>query len=52
MLAEIVNSTRKAGGNIVVLSFALERAQEALYYLNELLSEDRVPHYGAEVVLE
>jgi len=44
MLAEIVNSTRKAGGNIVVPSFALERAQEVLYYLNELLIEDRVPH--------
>lgn len=44
MLAEVLNSTRKAGGNIIVPSFALERAQEVLYYLNELLIEDRVPH--------
>ncbi len=43
-LAEIINSTRKAGGNIVVPSFAIERAQEILYYLNELLLEDRIPH--------
>ena len=43
-LAEIVNSTRKAGGNIIVPSFALQRAQEILYRLNELLIEDRIPH--------
>ena len=43
-LVEIVNSTRKAGGNIVVPSFALERSQEVLYYMNELLLEDRIPH--------
>jgi metallo-beta-lactamase family protein len=43
-LAEIINSTVKAGGNIVVPSFALERAQEILYYMNELLSANRIPH--------
>jgi metallo-beta-lactamase family protein len=43
-LAQIINSTWKAGGNIVVPSFALQRAQELLYYLNELLREDRIPH--------
>lgn len=43
-LAEIVNSTWKARGNIVVPSFALERSQEVLYYLNELIIEDRIPH--------
>ena len=43
-LAEIVNSTWKAGGNIIVPSFALERSQEVLYHLNELLLEDRIPH--------
>ncbi|MFC2048051.1 MBL fold metallo-hydrolase RNA specificity domain-containing protein [Chloroflexota bacterium] len=46
-LAETINLTRKAGGNIVVPSFALERAQEILYYLNELLIEDRIPHLMA-----
>jgi metallo-beta-lactamase family protein len=43
-LTEIVNSTCKAGGNIIVPSFALERSQEVLYYMNELLFEDRIPH--------
>jgi len=43
-LAEIINSTRKRGGNIVIPSFAFERAQEVLYYLNKLLLEDRIPH--------
>jgi len=43
-VAEIINSTQKAGGNIVVPSFSLERTQELLYYLNELLLADRIPH--------
>jgi len=43
-LAEIVNKTVAAGGNIVIPSFALERAQEVLYCLNELLLENRIPH--------
>ena len=43
-LAEIINSTYKAKGNIIVPSFALERTQELLYYLNELLLERRIPH--------
>ena len=42
-LAEVVNSTVNAGGNIVIPSFALERAQEILYCLNELLMEKRIP---------
>ena len=43
-LAGIVNRTREAGGNLVVPSFAVERTQELLYHLNELLHEDRIPH--------
>ena len=42
-LAEVVNSTLRAGGNLVVPSFALERAQEILYYMNELLVKRRIP---------
>ena len=42
-LADIVTSTYNAGGNIVVPSFALQRAQEILYYLNILQMEDRIP---------
>ena len=44
ILTEIINSTRKRGGNIVIPSFALERAQQILYYLNKLLFGDRIPH--------
>ena len=43
-LADIVNLTCKKGGNIVVPSFALERSQEVLYYMNELIIEGRIPH--------
>jgi metallo-beta-lactamase family protein len=43
-IADVINSTKSRGGNIVVPSFALERSQEILYYLNELLMEDAIPH--------
>jgi metallo-beta-lactamase family protein len=43
-IAEVINSTRRARGNIVVPSFALERSQEVLYYINELVLEKAVPH--------
>jgi metallo-beta-lactamase family protein len=43
-LADNINWTVKAGGNIVIPSFALERAQEVLYYLNQLLLQNRIPH--------
>jgi metallo-beta-lactamase family protein len=43
-LAQAVRTTKQAGGNIVVPSFAIERSQEVLYYLNELLLEDNIPH--------
>jgi len=43
-LAEIVNSTWKAGGNIIVPTFALQRSQVILYHMNELLMENRIPH--------
>jgi len=43
-LAEIINSTWKKGGNIVVPTFALQRSQVILYHMNELLMENRIPH--------
>jgi metallo-beta-lactamase family protein len=42
-LVEIVKTAFAAGGNIIVPSFALQRAQEILYYLNILLMENRIP---------
>jgi metallo-beta-lactamase family protein len=43
-LASIVNRTHSAGGNIIIPSFAVERTQELLFYLHELLHEDKIPH--------
>ncbi|OGN98743.1 MAG: MBL fold hydrolase [Chloroflexi bacterium RBG_13_51_18] len=42
-LARIVKNAFDAGGNIIVPSFALQRAQEILYYLNLLLLKKRIP---------
>ena len=42
-LRDCINDTIKAGGNIVVPSFALERSQELLYHLNELLLHEEIP---------
>jgi metallo-beta-lactamase family protein len=43
-LEDVIQSTRKRGGNVVIPSFAIERAQEVLYRLNTLLLDDRIPH--------
>jgi metallo-beta-lactamase family protein len=43
-LADVVNDTHRRGGNVVIPSFAIERAQELLYALSGLLNEDRIPH--------
>ena len=42
-LATIVNETVKAGGNLIVPSFALQRAQEILFHMNALLMDGRIP---------
>lgn len=42
-IGQVINSTKQAGGNIIVPSFALERSQEVLYYVNELLIEKAIP---------
>ncbi len=42
-LATVINNACNDGGNIIVPSFAIERCQELLYYLNELLMENRIP---------
>ncbi len=43
-LADIINDTTQRGGNIVIPTFAIERAQELLYFLRILLKEDTIPH--------
>lgn len=42
-LAGIIHDTKKRGGHMVIPSFAINRAQEILYYLNQLLMEKRIP---------
>lgn len=43
-LSKVVNETIKIGGNIVIPTFAIERAQELLYHISLLARERRIPH--------
>jgi metallo-beta-lactamase family protein len=43
-LQKIVTDTVARGGNIIIPSFAIERSQEVLYYLNALLRDNLIPH--------
>ncbi|MGQ9603519.1 MAG: MBL fold metallo-hydrolase RNA specificity domain-containing protein [bacterium] len=43
LLADIINRTRKAGGNIVIPSFSIERTQEVIYYINQLVLQEAIP---------
>jgi len=43
-LADVINSTREAGGNLVIPVFAVERTQELLYHLSGLLEHDQIPN--------
>lgn len=42
-LREVIVASHKAGGNIVIPTFAIERAQEIIYCLRLLLQEDKIP---------
>ena len=44
-MGEVINETIKSGGNIIVPSFALERSQEMLYYINELRLKNIIPEF-------
>ncbi len=43
-LCKIINDTVKTGGNIVIPTFAVERAQELMFHLSRLAREDRIPY--------
>lgn len=42
-LARVINETVSRGGNVVIPSFAVERAQELLYHLGRLITSGRIP---------
>jgi metallo-beta-lactamase family protein len=42
-LAEVVSKTAAQGGKLVIPTFAVERAQELVYYLSRLVRAKRVP---------
>lgn len=44
MLITIIEETIKAGGNIVIPVFAVERAQEILFHLSRLVGNRRIGH--------
>jgi metallo-beta-lactamase family protein len=43
VLARTVRSTAERGGKLIIPSFALERTQEVVYFLNTLIKEQRIP---------
>ncbi|MFH1572194.1 MAG: MBL fold metallo-hydrolase, partial [Gemmatimonadota bacterium] len=44
LLCQVINDAVERGGNIVIPTFAIERAQELMFHLQRLLVADRIPH--------
>jgi metallo-beta-lactamase family protein len=44
-LYQVVDETHRRGGNVIVPTFALERAQELLYFLREGIEQGRLPRH-------
>jgi len=44
-LYDVINETIGRGGNVIIPTFALERAQEILYYLREGVENKHLEHY-------
>jgi len=45
-LATIINDTVNRGGNVIIPTFAVERAQELVYFIGRLADADRIPDIG------
>jgi metallo-beta-lactamase family protein len=43
-LSKVINDTVSARGNVVIPTFAIERAQELLYHFNHLARSKRIPY--------
>src|SRR5207247_6633467 len=42
-LEDVIEDTVKAGGTLLIPTFAMERTQELLYHMHQLFKEGRVP---------
>ena len=42
-LKEIIKKTHRKGGKLLIPSFSVERAQEVIYYLSELMRDNEIP---------
>lgn len=45
-LEKIIKDTVERGGNVIIPTFAVERAQELVYYFGKLADADRIPGIG------
>lgn len=43
-LADVINQTIPQGGNVVIPTFAVERAQELVFHVGNLVRENRIPN--------
>jgi metallo-beta-lactamase family protein len=42
-MANVINETIQAGGNVVIPTFAVERAQELMFHISQLVHQKRIP---------
>lgn len=43
-LCQVTNATVKAGGNVIIPTFAIERAQELMYHFSRLAGDKKLPY--------
>ena len=43
-LAEVINKTVNRGGKIIIPAFAIERTQEVIYFLHQLVMDNKIPN--------
>ncbi len=43
-ISKIINKTYSAGGKVIIPTFAVERAQDLLYYLSKLVRDNKIPY--------